>query len=252
MEIDVTENHHLLVVDDEPEIRDTICEYFELQSFVVHEAANGDDMRAVLLEHPIDLVLLDLRMPGEDGFTLCRELRAKHSAGVIMLTGSSDTVDKIVGLEIGADDYVSKPFDLRELLARVKSVLRRMGDQPREAAAADRQPKDGASKDDREEAPFGACRIDLHARVLRTAGGDALPLSAMDFDLLKAFMDHPRRVLTRDQLLDLAHNRNWDPYDRSIDVRITRLRKRVEPEPSKPRYIKTVRGVGYMYSPEGE
>lgn len=232
----------ILVVDDEADIRETIEDYFELQGFTVHSAADGGEMREVLARQDISLVILDVRMPGEDGFQLCRHLRENHDLGVIMLTGSADTVDRIVGLEIGADDYVAKPFDLRELLARVKSVQRRLGERgekPQKPAEAD-------------EIVIGLCRLNPKSRTLRDKDGAVVGLSGMEFDLLKAFADHPNHVLTRDQLLDIAHKKDWDPYDRSIDVRVTRLRKKVEPDPAKPRYIKTVRGVGYMYSPEGE
>ena len=245
----MTIDAHLLIVDDEEDIRATIEDYFELKGFVVHSAANGGEMRAIMREHPISIVILDLRLPGEDGFTLCRELRESHDVGVIMLTGSADTIDKVVGLEVGADDYVGKPFDLRELLARVKSVMRRVG--PREEASATPGAPDPGVSPAASEVAVGACQLNLTSRVLRAKNGEFLPLTSMEFDLLKAFIDHPNHVLSRDQLLDIAHNREWDPYDRSIDVRVTRLRKKIEADPANPRHIKTVRGVGYMYVPDG-
>ena len=232
----VSEETHLLVVDDEADIRETVREYFGVHGFAVHEAANGSEMRARMAEHDVSLVLLDLRMPGEDGFALCRYLREHSKVGIVMLTGSQDAVDRVIGLEIGADDYVAKPFDLRELLARVRSVLRRL---PGEEAVA---PKTANVVD------IGASRLNLDTQVLRTVQGDEIVLGAMEFDLLRAFVENPDRVLTRDQLLNLAHNRDWDPFDRSIDVRVTRLRKKIEPDPSQPQFIRTVRGTGYLFS----
>lgn len=236
---------HLLVVDDEPDIREAIETYFSAQEFRVHSAANGDELRAVLVDHPVSVVILDLRMPGEDGFSLCRWLREHHNLGIIMLTGSTDTVDKIVGLEMGADDYVAKPFDLRELMARVKSVLRRVG-----SSGPTTEPT--AANAGNAEITIGTCQLNLASRTLETVKGDSVTLSAMEFDLLTTFIDHPNRVLSRDQLLDLAHNADWEPFDRSIDVRVTRLRKKIEENPAKPVIIKTIRGVGYLFSPDGK
>ena len=217
-----------------------------MNGFSVHGAENGDAMREVMSANPIEIVLLDVRLPGEDGFTLCRELRAEHDVGIIMLTGSADTVDRVVGLEIGADDYVGKPFDLRELLARVKSLQRRMkGSTPKPAAA----PAPGPSQ---ETVPIGEFTLNIATQGLLDPSGEPVPLTSMEFQLLKAFTDRPNRVLTRDQLLDAAHNKDWEPYDRSIDVRITRLRKKIEQDPSRPRLIKTIRGAGYMYSPDAK
>ncbi len=232
---------HLLIVDDEAGVRESIEDYFTVHGFTVHMAANGAEMDEVMARAPVEVVLLDLRMPGEDGFTLCRRLREGHDVGVIMLTGSAETVDKVVGLEIGADDYVEKPFDIRELLARVKSLLRRLGDRP----AAPRSPEP-------EVVRLGTTALNLKSRLLTDQQGTPIALSAMEFDLLKVFIDHPNHLLTRDQLLDLAHNRDWDPYDRSIDVRINRLRKKIEPDPGTPTVIRTVRGAGYIFSPDGD
>lgn len=237
----MAESPHLLIVDDEAGIRESIEDYFSVHGFTVHAAASGTEMDAVLARAPVSLVLLDLRMPGEDGFSLCRRLRESHDLGIIMLTGSAETIDKVVGLEVGADDYVEKPFDLRELLARVKSLLRRMGDKPTAAAGS------GAG----DSVALGRATLNLTSRLLSDEAGVPIPLSAMEFDLLKVFIDHPNHVLTRDRLLDLAHNRDWDPYDRSIDVRINRLRKKIEPDPGNPTVIRTVRGAGYIFSPGG-
>jgi DNA-binding response OmpR family regulator len=185
---------------------------------------------------PVDLVLLDLRMPGEDGLSLARWLREHARVGVIMITGSSDTVDRIAGLEVGADDYIAKPFDLREVLARVRSVIRRVAAMPAKPAKV-------------EEVRFGRFILDLAANRLATDSGETVVLTSMEFDLLKAFATHPNRVLSRDQLLDLAHGRGSEPFDRSIDIRITRLRRKIEADPDTPQIIKTVRGAGYMFDP---
>ena len=238
-------NPRLIVVDDDPDIRATLREYFELQDFAVDEAGDGDDLRKAVAENRYDIVLLDLRLPGEDGLSLCRFLRQFPKTGIIMLTGEGEPVDRIVGLEMGADDYVAKPFQLRELLARVKSVMRRLGSSEAGNGRA-------AAEGRRERIRFGPFEIDPASRVLRNAAGEALPLTAMEFDLLRAFAERPNHVLTRDQLLELAHNRDWEPFDRSIDVRITRIRRKIEDDPARPRYIRTVRGVGYIFKPDGD
>jgi DNA-binding response OmpR family regulator len=234
---------HLLIVDDDPDLRDTLHEYFETNGFTVSSVADGHGMRRVLKESPADIIIMDLHLPGEDGLALTRELRAQGPVGIIMLTGSGDTVDRIVGLEMGADDYLAKPVDLRELLARVKSVLRR-AQQPSEDEAA---PAAAAGQKVR----MGTCMLDLAAHRLYDAAGQEVALTSMEFDLLKAFAQHPNRVLSRDQLLDLAHNRESDVFDRSIDVRITRIRKKIEPDPARPSVIRTVRGAGYLFSHDG-
>jgi len=233
---------HIMIVDDDPDLRDTFHEYFEGNGFEVSSVADGDGMRRVLSEGQVDLVIMDLHLPGEDGLTLTRELRARGGIGIIMLTGAGDTVDRIVGLEMGADDYLSKPADLRELLARVRSVLRRV------AAAADGGETVPSEQSDR--VAMGTCTLDLAAHRLYDAAGNDVALTSMEFDLLKALAQHPNRVLSRDQLLDLAHNRESDVFDRSIDVRITRIRKKIEVDAEKPQVLKTVRGAGYMFVQE--
>jgi two-component system phosphate regulon response regulator OmpR len=234
---------HIVVVDDEPDIRETLEEYLELQGFRVTSAGGGEALRRIVEEESCDLVILDISMPGEDGLSLARFLRETSTIGIIMLTAAGEVVDRIVGLEIGADDYLAKPVDLRELRARIKAVLRRGG----AAAAAPPGSADGA----RDRVPFGRCHLDLDAHKLFGAEGDEIPITAMEFDLLKAFAEHPNRVLTRDQLLDMAHNRGWEPFDRSIDIRIARIRRKVEDDPSKPQVIKTVRGAGYIFATGG-
>ena len=229
----------ILVVDDEADIRETLDDYLKIHDFEVTVADGGEAVRQLIEDGAeIDVVLLDINMPGEDGLSLARFLRERADVGIIMLTAVGETVDRIVGLEMGADDYLVKPVDLRELLARIRAVTRRL------QAEAEAEPAAGYGT---EEIAFGRCRLNLDSRKLFDAERNEIPITSMEFDLLKAFADHPNRVLNRDQLLDLAHNRDWEPFDRSIDIRIMRLRKKIEPDPSKPQIIKTVRGVGYMF-----
>ena len=231
---------HIVVVDDEPGIRETIGEYLELHDFSVTTVDGGDGLREVIDDKDVDLVLLDIRMPGEDGLTLARFLRESTHVGIIMLTAAGEVVDRIVGLEMGADDYLAKPVDLRELLARIKAVLRR-------ASQAEEETADDGGTAVR-TVRFGEFTLNLESHKLFEASGSEVPLTSMEFDLLKAFADHPNRVLTRDQLLNLAHNRDWEPFDRSIDIRIARIRRKIESDPAKPQVIKTVRGAGYLFS----
>lgn len=227
--------HTLLAVDDEPELVEILVEYFSGQGFAVLGAGDAAEARRVFESGRPDLALLDVRMPGEDGLSLARWIRELHKGvGVIMLTTAADVIDRIIGLELGADDYIPKPFELREVLARVKSVLRRL----REGAPA--APRPGRIR-------FGVCELDLEARKLFDRDGAELPLTAMEFDLLKVFADSPNRVLNRDQLMEMAHHRGWEVFDRSIDLRVMRLRRKIEPDPDKPEIIKTIRGVGYMF-----
>jgi DNA-binding response OmpR family regulator len=239
----MTEPVHVVVVDDEPEIRIMLSDYLSHAGFRVSTAEGGAAMRQVLAEGPADLVILDITMPGEDGLSLARYLR-EHTKGVgiVMLTAAGGVVDRIVGLEMGADDYIAKPVDLRELLARVRSVLRRLHLPLAPGGAA------GAKEGSRKVA-FGSFHLDLDAHRLYAADGAEVPITSMEFDLLRAFADNPNRVLSRDRLLDLAHNRDWEPFDRSIDIRITRLRRKIEADPAKPQVIKTVRGSGYIFIP---
>jgi two-component system, OmpR family, phosphate regulon response regulator OmpR len=236
----MTPKAKILVVDDDKDVRDTLREYFEFCGFDVSVAGDGNGMRKVLANRPIEVILMDLNLPGEDGLALTRDVRASHPVGVIMLTAAGQTIDRIIGLEMGADDYVSKPFDPRELLARVKSVLRRLRERPMEMAPASGDVKP-------EVVRMGACTLDLAAHRLYDASGTDVPLTSMEFDLLRTFARHPDRVLSREQLLELAHNRNSDVFDRSIDLRIARIRKKIEQDASKPQVLKTVRGAGYMF-----
>jgi len=234
----------LLIVDDDPSVRAMLREYLEDHAFDVAEAASGAQMRECLERELPDAVLLDLRLPGEDGLTLARYLREHYDLGIIMVTASGDIIDRVVGLEIGADDYIAKPFDPRELLARVKSVLRRLQAKPPAEAAA-------AAPVVSQRRAFGRCQIDLESRRLFEADGTEQPMTAMEYELLRVFLANPNRVLSRDQLLMHTRNREWEPFDRSIDIRIGRLRRKVEPDPQgEPRCIRTVRNAGYMYVPQ--
>ena len=204
-------------------------------------------MRECLERELPDAVLLDLRLPGEDGLTLTRYLREHYDLSIIMVTASVDVIDRVVGLELGADDYIAKPFDPRELLARVKSVLRRLQARPpAETAAATA----AASPEATQRRAFGRCHIDLQSRRLFKADGSEVPMTAMEYELVRVFLANPNRVLSRDQLLMHTRNREWEPFDRSIHIRIGRQRRKVEPDPQvEPRCIRTVRNAGYMYVP---
>jgi two-component system, OmpR family, phosphate regulon response regulator OmpR len=234
---------HIVVVDDDPELCEGVEDYLGLHGFKVTTADGGDALRQILAAGRVDLVVLDLNMPGEDGLTLTRYLRQQGGIGVVMLTGAADPVDRVVGLEVGADDYIAKPFDPRELLARIRSVLRRLRAAPAAAAATPAKA---------EQIRIGRYTLNLNSRLLTGADAEELALTSMEFDLLRALAEHPNQVLTRDQLLNLAHNRDWEPFDRSIDVRITRLRRKIEADPLNPQFIRTVRGAGYMFVPDAQ
>ena len=233
----------VLIVDDDPSIREMLAEYLGAHGFVTAQAEDGTSMRAEIERATPDVVLLDLRLPREDGLTLARYLRERYDVGIIMVTGAGEVVDRIVGLEVGADDYVTKPFDPRELLARLKSVLRRSQARPATDAPVDRAAQ---------RVPFGRCRLDLASHQLFDGDGREIPITSMEFDLLRAFAEHPGKALSRDRILTLTRNREWDPYDRSIDIRIARVRRKIELDPENPQVIRTVRGVGYMYVPAPE
>ncbi|KAA0686642.1 two-component system OmpR family response regulator [Azospirillum sp. OGB3] len=231
---------HLLVVDDDREIRTLLSQFLTRHGFRVTGAKDGVEMMRTLDSARVDLIVLDLMMPGEDGLSLCRRLRAAPETAqtpVIMLTAMGEETDRIVGLEMGADDYLAKPFSPRELLARVKAVLRRASGPPVAGGATGKT------------LGFEGWTLDLAKRELRSPDGVLVQLSAGEYDLLVAFVEHPQRVLTRDQLLDLARGRSAVPFDRSIDVQVSRLRRKIEPDPADPTMIKTVRGGGYLFTP---
>ena len=227
----------VLIVEDDRQVRETVADYLQSHGYDVAQAEDGAAMRAALRSQVPELVLLDVRLPGEDGLALARWLREHHEVAIIMVTAAGEVIDRVVGLEVGADDYIGKPFDLRELLARIKSVLRR-AHKPAVAAASSRR------------VSFGPCTLDLDRHQLIGRDGEEIPLTGMEFDLLRAFAEHPNRVLSRDQLLTLTRNREWEPFDRSIDIRIARLRRKIELDPDKPKTIKTVRGSGYIFIPK--
>lgn len=258
------EGWRIVVVDDEDALRETVCEYLADQGFSVRGASGGRELDALLGTEPADLILMDVKMPREDGLSLARRIRAGAQTPIIMLTAADDIVDRVAGLEIGADDYVVKPFDLRELKARIRAVLRRhalagaglspapVPDEPRTPPAAPRTAAmtvEAAPQPGADLVPCGIVFLDLEAHSLVRRDGSREMLTAMEFDLLRVFTQNPNRVLSRDRLLDLAHDRDNEPFDRSIDVRVTRLRKKIEADPAKPQAIKTVRGVGYLFVP---
>jgi two-component system phosphate regulon response regulator OmpR len=243
-----------LVVDDDPNIGGMLVEYLGGHGYAVRAVGDGAAMRAEIERELPDLILLDLRLPGEDGLTLARFLRERYDVAIVMITGSGDVVDRVVGLEVGADDYVAKPFDPRELLARVKSVLRRVQARPTATGALGPAESAPAPPEPTSRQPFGRCEVEAESRRLfdRQADGQEVPMTAMEYDLIRVFLANPNRVLSRDQLLQRTRNRDWEPFDRSIDIRIGRLRRKVEPDPgSEPRVIRTVRNAGYMYVPDG-
>lgn len=228
---------HILVVDDHREIRDLVSRALAKDGFRVSLAADGPAMQKVLADAKIDLVLLDLMLPGEDGLSLCRRLRAQSDVPIIMITAKGEEVDRVIGLEMGADDYLSKPFGSRELVARIRAVLRR----GRLDGGRREEPKSAAFRFDR-------WLLQVDGRELVRDDGMVVPLSTGEFDLLMALVERPHRVLSRDQLLDLARGRSTSPLDRSIDTQVSRLRKKLEEDPAAPRIIKTVWGGGYMFS----
>lgn len=228
---------HVLIVDDNPDIIQSLKRYLTDHGLRISTAVDGKSMRGVLETGAIDLILLDIMMPGEDGLTLCRYVQDKYKIPVILLTALSDDSDKIVGLEIGADDYITKPFNPRVLLARLKAVLRRSQSEPRQKHQALAETSCST---------FSDWRLDIHQRELVGEDNIAITLSAAEFRLLQAFLQRPQIVLTRDQLLDLTHGREAKAFDRSIDNLISRLRRKVEIDPSDPKIIKTVWGGGYV------
>jgi two-component system phosphate regulon response regulator OmpR len=234
----------VLVVDDDPAIREMLVDYLGGHGFEVEAAADGAAAREAVAARTPDVALLDVGLPGEDGLSLARFLRERYDIGIVMVTAAGDVVDRVVGLEMGADDYVAKPFDPRELRARLKSVLRRMQDRGARGTSAPAAPAGAPAR-----VPIGRCSLDLLARQLYDAEGREVPVTAMEFDLLRAFAEHPNQVLSRDRLLTLTRNREWEPFDRSIDIRIARVRRKIEDDPDHPQAIRTVRGAGYMYVP---
>ena len=229
----------ILIVDDEPGVRDVLEEYFTAHGYAAIGAESAATARSIAAKQPVDLALIDIHMPGEDGLSLARHLRERYATvAIIMLTSSATVVDRIVGLEMGADDYAPKPFDPREVLARIKSVLRRTAYANRADIGAER-------------VRVGRCVLDLSAHRLTDDSGRDVPMSPLEYDLLKALAEHPNRALSRERILNLNGQKDWDPFDRSVDLRIMRLRKKVEPDPEHPRFIRTIRNEGYIFVPDG-
>lgn len=231
----------ILIVDDDPRLRDLLRRYLGENGFNVLVSENGEAMKRLWVREHFDVLILDLMMPGEDGLAILKRLRAeKDMTPVIMLTARGEDVDRILGLELGADDYLGKPFNPRELLARILAVLRR---RPRQDAP-------GAPSMENEVVKFGDFELDLGTRVLKK-NGEIVPLTTGEFAVLKAFARHPRQPLSRDKLMEMARGRKYEAFDRSLDVQVSRLRKLLEPDPSKPRYLQTVWGLGYVFIPDG-
>jgi two-component system OmpR family response regulator len=232
---------HIAILDDEVDITQLLGNYLQSQGFRVTQLHEGRSLLALMAADPPALVLLDLGLPGEDGFSIARQLREHWNCGLIIVTGRGDAVDKVVGLEVGADDYVTKPFDLRELLARVKAVLRRVA--PVEASVA------GSGSVPRSKLCFAGWELDMAARTLASPAGEDVALTSGEFALLCAFAQHPGRVLSRDFLLEKTRGREAGPFDRTIDVQVGRLRKKLEADADDPQIIKSVRGAGYILVP---
>ena len=231
----------ILVVDDDKRLRDLLQRYLTEQGFTVRTAENAEMMDKLLARDTFELIVLDLMLPGEDGLSICRRLRASEpQQAIIMLTAKGDEIDRIVGLEMGADDYLPKPFNPRELVARMQAVLRR-----RVTAVP------GAPTTEDKIVAFGNIEVDLAIRSLKR-DGEAQSLTTGEFAVLKALLEHPRQPLSRDRLMALARGREQGPFDRAIDVQVSRLRKLIEPDPSSPLYIQTVWGLGYVFIPEGQ
>ena len=229
----------ILIVDDEPDVRAVLEEYFVSHGYAALSAESAGAARLLVAKHAVDLALVDIHMPGEDGLSLARHLRERYARlAIVMLTSAGTVVDRIVGLEMGADDYIPKPFDPRELVARVKSVLRRTSSAGRADIGAAR-------------VRIGRCVLDIGAHRLTDEKGGEVPMSPLEFDLLKALAEHPNRALSREHILNLNKQRDWDPFDRSVDLRIMRLRKKIEPDPEHPRFIRTIRNEGYLFVPDG-
>lgn len=240
----MAEHAHILVVEDDESVQDIVKHYLTSEGYRVTVVGEGMAMRDVMKADPAELVIMDIRLPGEDGFALTQFLHENYDVGVIIVSARTDHVDRVVGLEIGADDYVTKPFNERELLARVRSVLRRL------QRSGDTNKNVSVTSLDNGVVRFAQWRLDCGARHLSDESGDAVSLTSSEFSLLQSFVASPQRVMTRDRLMDMVYSRDYEPYDRSIDVLITRLRRKIEVDSKKPALIKTVRGSGYLFAAE--
>jgi DNA-binding response OmpR family regulator len=240
----MSQNPHIFIVDDEAPAREMVGDYLKMHGFNVTLCDGGKSLRAAIAVTTPDLVVLDLNMPEEDGLSIIRDLKSRTNVPVIMLTATASPIDRVVGLELGADDYIAKPCELRELMARVRSVLRRSAPKPAAAPAAI-----AASNGTEHLVRFGTKWLDLDAQALRDEEGNEHPLTASEFGLLKVFAANPKRVLSRERLLELANARDAEAFDRAVDLRIMRIRRKIEPDPAKPAVIRTIRGGGYLFSP---
>jgi two-component system OmpR family response regulator len=233
----MTQSQHIIIVDDEAPAREMVGDYLKMHGFSVTLCDGGKSLRGVIETNVPDLVVLDLNMPEEDGLSIIRDLKSRINVPVIMLTATASPIDRVVGLELGADDYIAKPCELRELMARIRSVLRRSA----------------PAKVEKEQlVRFGTKWLDLEAQALRDDEGNEHPLTASEFGLLKVFAANPKRVLSRERLLELANARDAEAFDRAVDLRIMRIRRKIEIDPTKPAVIRTIRGGGYLFSPTGD
>lgn len=235
----MAESAHILVVEDDAFVQKALRLYLEGEGYRITTCDNGADMHALMAKDPADLAIMDLKLPNDDGFDLTKQLRDKYSVGIIILTSKDDAIDRVVGLEIGADDYVTKPWDERELLARIRSVMRRVNE--RKGAAK-------GSESEQRVVTFSGWLLNLDSRELKDPDGKKVELTSGEFSLLNEFIEKAGRVLSRDHLLSAIYSRDWEPFDRSIDVLVTRLRRKVEADSRHPEIIKTVRGTGYMFA----
>lgn len=231
---------HILVVEDDAFVQKALRLYLEGEGYRISTCDNGADMHALMAKDPADLAIMDLKLPTDDGFELTRQLRDKYSVGIIILSSKDDSIDRVVGLEIGADDYVTKPWDERELLARIRSVMRRVSDRQHASSNSD--------SGEQRIITFNGWILNLDSRELKDPDGAKVELTSGEFSLLNEFIEKAGRVLSRDHLLSAIYSRDWEPFDRSIDVLVTRLRRKIEQDSRHPEIIKTVRGTGYMFA----
>ena len=243
----MTQSQHIIIVDDEAPAREMVGDYLKMHGFTVTLCDGGKSLRGAIETSVPDLVVLDLNMPEEDGLSIIRDLKSRINVPVIMLTATASPIDRVVGLELGADDYIAKPCELRELMARIRSVLRRST--PAKARGAGSR---GAKAAKEQLVRFGTKWLDLEAQALRDDEGNEHPLTASEFGLLKVFAANPKRVLSRERLLELANARDAEAFDRAVDLRIMRIRRKIEIDPTKPAVIRTIRGGGYLFSPTGD
>ncbi len=241
----MTDPFHILIVDDETQIRTMLRRYLTAEGFKVSDVPDGTEMRLLMKREAVDLILLDLMLPGEDGLSLARHVRQNSDIPIIMLTGKGDVIDRVAGLEAGADDYIAKPFHLREVLARIRTVTRRGTPRTAASTATAQTP---AEKQSDAVRLFEGWRFDTLKRELLRPDGTVVSLTSSEFELLGVFVSHPGRVLSRDQLMEIAKGREWAAFDRAVDTQVGRLRKKIESDPGNPSLIKTVRGAGYVFS----